>query len=124
MMALPHPVTELLGQPLVNARKLSAMDHSSARQPGQAILGLLLEQRAQCDDAVTARRRLPARLLTHRQQIVLNHRAREQRRCDPRQLLQSLVGKPLHTITGRPNRILSVGPDSVRVWTTRSLEHR
>ncbi|MGB0092006.1 MAG: hypothetical protein WBP81_05675 [Solirubrobacteraceae bacterium] len=71
---------ELLGQPVVDARDLRTMDHRAAWQPGQAILGLLVEQRAQRNHAVTARRRLPARLLTHPQQIVLKHLAREQRR--------------------------------------------
>jgi hypothetical protein len=39
---------------------------------------------------------------------------------DARTLLSSLVGRPLETITGRPNRILDVGGDQLIVWTTRS----
>lgn len=39
---------------------------------------------------------------------------------DARSFLHSLVGKPLRTVTGRENRILDVGEDDVRVWTTRS----
>lgn len=39
---------------------------------------------------------------------------------DARQFLQTLVNKPLHTVTGRENRVLAVASDSVRVWTTRS----
>jgi hypothetical protein len=39
-------------------------------------------------------------------------------------MLRSLVGKPLATITGRENRILSVEAGQVRVWTRRSPEGR
>jgi hypothetical protein len=39
---------------------------------------------------------------------------------DARHFLQSLMGKPLRTITGRENRILSVARESVSVATTRS----
>jgi hypothetical protein len=68
------------------------MDHRAARQAGQAILGLLLKQRTQRNDAVAARRRLPSRLLTHPQQVVLQHRAREQRRRDR---LGCVCGQPV-----------------------------
>jgi hypothetical protein len=39
---------------------------------------------------------------------------------DARQLLQSLVGKPLATVSGRENRVLAVDGRDVTVWTSRS----
>ena len=36
------------------------------------------------------------------------------------QLLESLVGKDITTVTGRPNRVLAVESDHVLVATTRS----
>jgi hypothetical protein len=41
-------------------------------------------------------------------------------RIDARQLLMELQGKPLETLTGRPNRILGVTDDTVMVATNRS----
>jgi hypothetical protein len=39
---------------------------------------------------------------------------------DARQFLLTLKDKPIHTVTGRENRVLHVGHDTVLVWTTRS----
>jgi len=36
------------------------------------------------------------------------------------QLIESLVGKDITTVTGRPNRVLAVESDHVLVATTRS----
>ena len=42
------------------------------------------------------------------------------RRYDARRVLDDLVGKEIHTLTGRPNTVVAVEGDSVRVATTRS----
>ena len=55
-----HLARELLGQPVINPRELGAMDRRAARQAGKAILGLLLKQRTQRNDAMVARCWLPA----------------------------------------------------------------
>jgi hypothetical protein len=39
---------------------------------------------------------------------------------DATQLLRSLEGRAIHTVTGRENRVLDVTRDAVLVWTTRS----
>jgi hypothetical protein len=39
---------------------------------------------------------------------------------DARQLLGSLIGRPLQTVTGRENRILRLEANTVVVWTSRS----
>src|SRR5690348_8186767 len=39
---------------------------------------------------------------------------------DAKRFLESLVNKPLATVTGRSNRVLAVKGDSVVVWTARS----
>jgi hypothetical protein len=39
---------------------------------------------------------------------------------DTRTILQDLVGETIHTLTGRPNRVLVVEGDEVRVRTSRS----
>src|SRR5262249_23727866 len=41
---------------------------------------------------------------------------------DARTLLESLVGEEITTVTGRPNRVLSLDADSVIVATDRSPE--
>jgi hypothetical protein len=41
-------------------------------------------------------------------------------RYDARQVLQSLVGQQVRTITGRPNTVLALEGDNVLVATTRS----
>lgn len=41
-------------------------------------------------------------------------------RTDARRFLEELEGRPLETLTGRPNRILRVEGDSVIVGTNRS----
>jgi hypothetical protein len=41
-------------------------------------------------------------------------------RYDARRVLEGLVGKEIHTLTGRPNTVLALEGDSVRVATTRS----
>jgi hypothetical protein len=38
---------------------------------------------------------------------------------DARTILQELVGETIHTLTGRPNRVLAVEGDEVRVGTSR-----
>ena len=43
-----------------------------------------------------------------------------QRRYDARAVLEGLVGKTIRTLTGRPNTVLGVEGDEVRVATTRS----
>jgi hypothetical protein len=94
-----HLVAELLGQPVVHARKLGAMDHRAARHVRQAILRLLLEQQLHRDDPVAARRRLPAGLTPQPQQIALKHRAEEQPGC-----------KHLGRSSGHPLAELSITP--------------
>jgi hypothetical protein len=42
------------------------------------------------------------------------------RRYDARRVLQGLVGKEIRTLTGRPNTVLAVERDTVRVATRRS----
>jgi hypothetical protein len=39
---------------------------------------------------------------------------------DARCLLESLVGRPLRTVSGRETRVLECGVDTVRVWSARS----
>jgi hypothetical protein len=39
---------------------------------------------------------------------------------DAADLLRSLEGRPLSTVTGRENRVLRVEGDTVSVWTTKS----
>jgi hypothetical protein len=39
---------------------------------------------------------------------------------DARTILQALVGETIHTLTGRPNRVLAVEGGNVRVGTSRS----
>jgi hypothetical protein len=39
---------------------------------------------------------------------------------DARTVLEALVGKTIHTLQGRPNVVLSIEGDHVRVGTTRS----
>ena len=39
---------------------------------------------------------------------------------DTRELLQSLVGKQISTVTGRPNTVLGFDGGTVRVGTSRS----
>jgi hypothetical protein len=34
--------------------------------------------------------------------------------------VRSLQGRPLQTVTGRPNRVLGIRGDAALVWTTRS----
>lgn len=41
-------------------------------------------------------------------------------RIDARDLLGSLAGQTIHTLAGRPNRVLSIGRDQVLVATNRS----
>ena len=43
-----------------------------------------------------------------------------ERRYDARQVLESLNGKTIRTLTGRPNMVLGLEGDEVRVGTTRS----
>ena len=42
------------------------------------------------------------------------------RQYDAREVLEGLVGKTIHTLTGRPNTVLGIEGDQVRVGTTRS----
>jgi hypothetical protein len=39
---------------------------------------------------------------------------------DARTILQALVGKTIHTLTGRPNRVLGIEADDVCIATSRS----
>lgn len=39
---------------------------------------------------------------------------------DAREVLEGLVGKTIHTLNGRPNTVLGIEGDHVRVGTTRS----
>jgi hypothetical protein len=41
------------------------------------------------------------------------------RQYDAGQVLEGLVGKTIHTLTGRPNTVLGIERDQVRVGTTR-----
>src|SRR3712207_3211078 len=41
-------------------------------------------------------------------------------RYDARQILEALIGETIHTLTGRPNTVLALEGDAVRVATTRS----
>jgi hypothetical protein len=41
-------------------------------------------------------------------------------RHEARRILEGLVGKEIHTLTGRSNTVLALEGDSVRVATTRS----
>jgi len=43
---------------------------------------------------------------------------------DARELLASLTGQTIHTLTGRPNRVLRLEGDSVVVATAKSPEGR
>ena len=43
-----------------------------------------------------------------------------ERRYDAREVLKNLIGKTIRTLTGRPNKVLGLEGDEVRVATTRS----
>jgi len=43
-----------------------------------------------------------------------------ERRYDAREVLKNLIGKTIRTLTGRPNKVLGLEDDEVRVATTRS----
>jgi hypothetical protein len=42
------------------------------------------------------------------------------RRYDAHEVLEGLVGKTIHTLTGRPNTVLGIEGDQVHVGTSRS----
>src|SRR5687767_14770039 len=55
-------------------------------------------------------------------EVTSSTRYREAASMDARTHLQSLVGKEIQTMTGQPNRILSVGYEDVVVATSKSPE--
>ena len=90
-----HLARERLGQLVANARHLRAMDHRARRQPRQPVLSLLLQHQAHRQQPLIARRRLPRRLVTDPQHVVLKHRARQPGR---RAHLRRMHGQPLAEI--------------------------
>ena len=95
-VGLVHPLPEdvalhLLRQPVVDPGDLRAVDLRAMMQPGQSVLGLLVQEPAQRDHPALPRRRRPRRAVTNPEQIVLQDLPRKQARAAD---LRGVLGQP------------------------------